>query len=86
MMLYINGSFGSDASIADYICWGASDEDRKGQAEAVGKWTGACAPAITNGSIARTVGTDGTSAGDYIVNEVREANTCTAAQGTTTRR
>ncbi|MFT6146918.1 MAG: hypothetical protein ACJAZO_003910 [Myxococcota bacterium] len=85
MMLYVNNSFGSDASIADYICWGNSDEDRKGQAEAVGKWTGPCAPAITNGSIARAIGTDGTVAGDYIVDEVREANTCTATQETTTR-
>ncbi len=80
MILYIDASFGTDASIADYICWGSSDEDRKEQAEAVGKWTGDCAPAITNGSIARAVGTAGTASGDYIVNEAREADTCTATQ------
>lgn len=56
-------------NIADFVCWGTGDGDRKSQAEAVGKWTGACAPAISPGqTIRRLVTTTGTDATAYDTN------------------
>lgn len=53
-------------NIADFVCWGTGIGERKSQAEAVGKWTGPCAPAITAGmTIRRLVGTMGISQFDY---------------------
>lgn len=48
MMLYDSGSFGTSTDILDYIIWGNPALNRKGQATAVGKWTGANLTAISD--------------------------------------
>lgn len=56
-------------NIADFVCWGTGDGGRKFQAEAVGKWIGDCAPAISPGmTIRRLVMTDGITAASYDTN------------------
>ncbi|HEX6791456.1 MAG TPA: FlgD immunoglobulin-like domain containing protein, partial [Candidatus Krumholzibacteria bacterium] len=40
---------------------------RKAQAESVGKWSGACCPALVNGAIHRITNTAGTTAASYSV-------------------
>jgi len=58
MMLYRTSFFGTSTDILDYIIWGnpVLAGTRKSQALAVGKWSGANAPAITGGAIHRLTG------------------------------
>lgn len=78
IILYANSSFATNTAILDYVCWGSIPHmSRKDQAEAVGKWSGDCAPALSAGSIARLASTTGTSASDYTVTETRTGNDCT---------
>jgi len=67
VILYADSQFSVDASIMDFVCWGTNPHSsRKTQAEAVGKWTGACvAGSLTMGALHRIVGTDGVDAADY---------------------
>jgi hypothetical protein len=67
IMLYKSSNFGTSTDIVDYVCWGASNQFRYNQAVSVGKWVGACAPALTNGSISRRTSTTGTNASSYDV-------------------
>ncbi len=66
VILYLNGSFGSAASVADFVCWGVNPHGtRKALAESASKWSGSCAAALTGGAIHRTIGADGTTAAAY---------------------
>lgn len=77
VILYSSGSFGSGPAMLDFTCWGTGGGgSRKALAESSGKWSGACAPAISNGSLARLVTTTGTTAAAYTSSEVRTADTC----------
>jgi hypothetical protein len=78
MMLYKSINFGTSTDIVDYICWGASNAFRKQQAIDVGKWVGACAPALTNGSIHRISNTTGTGASSYDVTLPSNPRNCTS--------
>jgi hypothetical protein len=64
IVLWFDSTF-SDEAIHDYVCWGASNENRKAQAEGAGKWGGACAPALIAGAIARLESTTGAAAASY---------------------
>ena len=78
IQLYKSGLFGTSTDILDFVCWGVNPHGtRKAQAEAVGKWSGACAPALTNGAIHRKIGTKGTSAADYDVTSPSSPMNCT---------
>lgn len=78
VILYLDGSFGTDSSIMDFVCWGTNPHgSRKAQAEATGKWSGACAGALTNGAIHREASTTGTAAADYDVTLAPQPQTCT---------
>jgi hypothetical protein len=78
IMLYKSSSFATNTDIVDYVCWGASNQFRYGQAIAVGKWVGACAPALTNGSIHRISNTTGTGASSYDVTLASNPRNCTS--------
>jgi hypothetical protein len=66
VILYLDSNFANNASIMDFVCWGANPHGtRKSQAEATGKWVGACDSALANGALHRVVGSDGVSAADY---------------------
>jgi len=78
IMLYKSGNFGTSTDIVDYVCWGASNQFRYSQAITVGKWVGACAPALTNGSIHRKSGTTGTGASSYDVTLPSNPRNCTS--------
>ena len=78
VMLYKSFNFGTSTDIVDYVCWGASNQFRYSQAVAVGKWVGACAPALTNGSIHRISGTTGTGAASYDVTLASNPRNCTS--------
>jgi hypothetical protein len=78
IMLYKSGSFATSTDIVDYVCWGASNGFRYGQAVTVGKWVGACAPALTNGSIHRITNTSGTGAASYDVTLASNPRNCTS--------
>ncbi len=65
VMLYVDSRFDNDSSIIDFVCWGSHGPARQPQAEAVGEWSGGCAPALTNGSIHRNMASAGTTASDY---------------------
>jgi len=66
IQLFKDANFGSGASILDFVCWGVNPHgSRKLQAEGAGKWSGACAPALTNGALHRKPNTNGTSAAHY---------------------
>ena len=68
IQLYKSSLFGISTDILDFVCWGTNPHaTRVSQANAVGKWSGPCAPAVVNGAIHRKVGTAGTSASDYDV-------------------
>jgi len=70
VILYKDGSFTNGESILDFVCWGTNPHgSRKALAEEalVGKWGGACAAAITGGSIHRNMNSAGTGSGDYDV-------------------
>jgi hypothetical protein len=77
VMLYKSGNFGTSADIVDYVCWGASNQFRYGQAVGVGKWVGACAPALVNGAIHRITNTTGTGASSYDVTLAPSPMDCT---------
>jgi hypothetical protein len=77
VILFADGNFGDSTKIVDFVCWGVNPHDsRKGQAESVGKWTGACADALEQGAIHRLRGTDGTSAASYDVLSAPSPMTC----------
>jgi hypothetical protein len=78
IMLYKSSNFANNADIVDYICWGASNQFRYSQAIANGKWVGACAPALTNGSIHRISNTSGTGASSYDVTLASNPRNCTS--------
>jgi hypothetical protein len=78
IMLYKSSNFGTSTDIVDYVCWGASNQFRYSQAIAVGKWVGACAPVLTNGSIHRISGTTGTGASSYDVTLASNPRNCTS--------
>jgi hypothetical protein len=78
ILLYKSAVFGNSTDILDFVCWGTNPHSsRKDQAEAVGKWSGVCAPALTNGSIHRKIGTMGTTAADYDVTADPSPMNCT---------
>lgn len=78
IMLYKSSNFGLSTDIVDYVCWGASNQFRYSQATAVGKWVGACAPALTNGSVHRVSGTTGTAFASYDVTLASNPRNCTS--------
>ena len=66
VILYASSSFGTDTAILDFVCWGTNPHgSRKSQAETVGKWLGACSPAISNSALHRTSGATGAVAASY---------------------
>lgn len=78
IMLYKSSNFAASTDIVDYVCWGASNQFRYSQAIAVGKWVGACAPALTNGSIHRISNTSGTGISSYDVTLASNPRNCTS--------
>jgi hypothetical protein len=75
IILYNFDGAHSENDIADFVCWGSDipGGGRKFQAEAVGKWTGGCAPAISAGmTIRRLVSTDGITSASYNTNAAPE--------------
>jgi hypothetical protein len=77
LVLYKDANYTAAASVLDYLCWGTGGTSRKTVAETAGKWSGACAAAIPSGaSLERTVGSAGTSAGDYAVQATPTPETC----------
>ena len=81
VILYSNGSFGSAASVMDFVCWGTNPHGtRQSLAFSAGRWsagTGGCAPAITGGALHRRPGTAGTSAADYDTTSPPSPVSCT---------
>jgi|GEM_PF-2116222 len=78
VILYRNSSFGTPASVMDFVCWGTNPHGtRMATAVSAGRWTGSCAPAITGGAIHRRVGTDGTDASDYDTSSPPSSAACT---------
>lgn len=66
IMLYRQRPFVTSTNIMDFVCWGVNPHStRLTQAMNVGKWSGACAAALTSGAIARLPNTDGTVFGSY---------------------
>jgi FlgD Ig-like domain len=85
MMLYDSFDFNNSNDIIDYVCWGASNKFRHGQAVSVGKWVGAaCAPALVNGAIHRLTDTPGTGAASYDVTAAPSPMNCTPPTGVDT--
>ena len=83
MQLYAGSDFFNSNTIVDFVCWGSNPHDsRKGQAESVGKWSGACAGVLTNGSIHRVAGSTGTTAASYDVSSIASPNTCPGSGAT----
>lgn len=77
IQLYRTSNFAASTDILDFVCWGVNPHSsRLAQAVAVGKWTGACAPALVNGAIHREVGTQGKSAADYDVTLAPSPSNC----------
>jgi len=78
IQLFKSSSFNTSTEILDFVCWGVNPHSsRKGQAEAVGKWSGPCPPVLTNGAIHRIIGTKGTLAADYDVTSPPSPMNCT---------
>lgn len=78
VMLYKSANFHINTDIVDYICWGASNGFRLGQAQAVGKWVGAAhSPALAGGAIHRLTGTPGTGPASYDVTAAPSPMNCT---------
>lgn len=77
MMLYDSALFGTSTDILDYIIWGNPALNRKAQATAVGKWSGANLTALTGGAVHRKIGVKGTSAADYDNTSAPSAMNCT---------
>lgn len=82
MMLYDSSLFGTSTDILDYIIWGNPGLTRKSQATAVGKWTGANAPALTAGAIHRKIGVKGNQASEYDHAAAPSPENCTPDPGT----
>jgi hypothetical protein len=76
VILYSSSSFGTSTHILDFVCWGTYTNSRKGQAESVGKWAGACDSALANGSIHRNIATTGTTASHYNTALAKSPMTC----------
>lgn len=77
VILYRDSSFGTPASIMDFVCWGTGGRSsRQSTAETAGRWSGACAPAITGGAIHRITGTDGDGAASYDVTSTPTGAAC----------
>ncbi|MCH8150462.1 MAG: hypothetical protein IH987_21195, partial [Planctomycetes bacterium] len=78
MILYKDGSFISNTSVLDFVCWGSPSPSRRlNQGAGSGKWSGSCAASIQSGAaIHRIAGTDGTSAASYDVNAPPSPMTC----------
>jgi hypothetical protein len=77
VILYSSNAFDSPGAIEDFVCWGENPHGtRKATAEMAGKWTGACAGALSMGAILRHGGTAGTSASDYDVGAAPSPTTC----------
>jgi hypothetical protein len=81
MMLYKSINFGNSNDIVNYIAWGASNGFRLGQAQSVGKWSGAAAPALVNGAIHRLTNTTGTGAASFDVSAAPSPMNCTGPTG-----
>lgn len=79
VILYANAAFGNSSQILDFTCWGVNPHgSRKSQAEAVGKWSGACnAGALTNSALHRLVSTTGTTAASYSTTAAQSPMNCT---------
>ncbi|HTM22231.1 MAG TPA: hypothetical protein VL172_17045 [Kofleriaceae bacterium] len=76
-ILYVTGATHSATDIMDYVCWGTNSSFRKSQAEGVGKWSGACAGAITGGSLHRIIGSTGVTAASYNLSDPPTPMNCT---------
>ncbi len=77
IQLYKSGLFGVSTDILDFVCWGVNPHStRVAQAAAVGKWSGGCAGALTNGAIHRKVGSTGTTAADYDTDAAPSPSNC----------
>lgn len=78
IQLFKSSLFGTSTEILDFVCWGVNPHGtRKAQAEAVSKWSGACAPAIpANGAIHRIVSTAGDAAAHYDVTAAPSPSNC----------
>jgi hypothetical protein len=76
VILYASASFVTNTDILDFVCWGTYADTRKPQAEAIGKWSGACDTALTNGAIHRAINTTGTSAAHYSTSAPKSPMTC----------
>ena len=77
IQLFKSGNFGASTDILDFVCWGTNPHGtRVAQANAVGKWSGVCAPVLANGAIHRVVGTKGTSSADYDVTSAPSPSNC----------
>lgn len=78
VQLYDSSSFGTSTDIIDFVCWGTNPHgSRKGQAESVGKWSGACCGVLVNGAIHRITNTTGTTAASYNVTAAPSPMNCT---------
>ena len=78
VILYVDSAFAASTSVMDFVCWGTNPHSsRKATAEAGGKWDGgACAGALTAGSLKRLASTTGTHAADYDVATAPTPQTC----------
>jgi hypothetical protein len=77
LQLYAGSNFENPSTIVDFVCWGSNPHDsRKAQAESVGKWSGACAGMLSDGSIHRIPGSTGTTAASYDVGSAASPFTC----------
>ncbi len=77
-------SFFVGSLIVDFVCWGVNPHlSVKVIAESVGKWSGGCQSALTNGAISRLASTTGTTAADYSVTAPPSPLNCTPGGGAT---
>ena len=76
--LYSSALYTDPAAVMSFVCWGTNPHGtRKSTAESGGRWSGACAGAISAGrSIARRPSTTGTLAGDWATDAVPTPETC----------
>lgn len=75
--VYTSRSFTSATALVAFVCWGTGHpETRRNIAEMDGDWSGACAGAITGGSLTRIPDTDGRGASSYDPTGASAALTC----------
>jgi len=76
--LYTSGAYADPAAVMSFVCWGTNPHgSRKSTAETGGRWSGACAGAISAGrSIARRPSTTGTLAGDWATDATPSPERC----------